>query len=264
MKTFFELRGKLSDKARLVTQVTGLLLLLGLWSMVTALELVPKSLFPSPLSVLKSFSELHFNDGLIRNLLYSLQLNMVGYVEAVLICIPIGMLIGLFPIANGLFSRPVDALRFVPLTAVTGLFIAWFGIDDFMKVQFLAFGIIVYLLPIVALRVSEVEDVYQQTAYTLGATKWQTIRKVFIPSVLAKLSDDIRVIVAISWTYIIVAEMMNKSGGIGALAHTAARQSRIDKVFALLFIIVLIGFLQDLAFRWLDKLIFKFKHVKAK
>lgn len=263
MSNFFELRGKLSNKQRLATQVAGLFILILSWFLVTYLELVPQTIFPSPISVLTSISELHFNDGLIRNLMYSIQLNIIGYLEAILICIPLGMAIGLFPLVNGLFNRPVDALRFVPLTAVTGLFIAWFGIEINMKIQFLAFGIMVYLLPIVAQRVSEVEDVFQQTAYTLGATKWQTIRKVFLPAVLAKLSDDIRVIVAISWTYIIVAEMMNKTGGIGALAHTAARQSRIDKVFALLFIIVLIGFLQDLAFRWIDRLVFKHKYAKG-
>src|SRR5690606_13422094 len=123
-------------------------------------------------------------------------------IEAVLICIPIGFTIGLFPIFRGMFSKQVNAIRFVPLTAVTGLFIAWFGIENNMKIQFLAFGIIVYLLPVVVQRVYDVEEVYQQTAFTLGASKWQTIKSVFVPSVFSKLFDDIRVLVAISWTYI--------------------------------------------------------------
>ena len=155
-------------------------------------------------------------------------------------------------------------MRFVPLTAMTGLFIAWFGIENNMKVQFLSFGIIVYLLPVVAQRVLEVEEVYVQTIYTLGANSWKTIRHVYIPYVFSKIFDDIRVLVAISWTYIIVAELINKSGGIGALIFTASRQSRIDKVFAILFLIIAIGFIQDKIFAWLDKKLFPFKYVSSK
>jgi NitT/TauT family transport system permease protein len=160
-----------------------------------------------------------------------------------------------------LFGKPVDALRFVPLTALTGLFIAWFGIDMNMKVQFLAFGIIVYLLPVVMQRINEVDKVYPQTSYTLGAIKWQTIKSVYFPAVMSKVSDDIRVLTAISWTYIIVPEMINSNGGIGALIFKSARQSRLDKVFAILILIVIIGFLQDRLFKFLDKIIFPHKYI---
>jgi NitT/TauT family transport system permease protein len=69
------------------------------------------------------------------------------------------------------------------------------------------------------------------------------------------------VLTAISWTYIIVAELVNKTGGVGALIFTAARQSRLDKVFAVLFVIIIIGILQDKLFQWLDKKLFPFKHI---
>jgi NitT/TauT family transport system permease protein len=129
-----------------------------------------------------------------------------------------------------------------------------------MKIQFLSFGIFVYLLPVVVQRVDEVETVYLDTVYTLGASRWQTIRTVFIPLVFSKLSDDIRVLTAISWTYLIVAELVNKTSGLGALSFTAARQSRVDKVFAILLLIIVIGIIQDKAFKYFDKLLFGFKY----
>ena len=228
---------------------------------VTQQNWISNSLLPSPVEVVTSLGELYTQNNLLSNLLYSLYLNLAGYLLAVLIAIPIGFLIGLFPLFKALFSRNVDALRFVPLTAVTGLFIAWFGLGSSMKVTFLAFGIIVYLLPVVVQRILEVEDVYVQTAYTLGATKWQRIKSVFIPAVLSRVSDDIRVLVAISWTYIIVTEVVNaNSGGIGALAFKMARQSQIDKVFAILLVIIIVGFLQDLLFKLIDRLLFDFKY----
>jgi NitT/TauT family transport system permease protein len=256
----FELRGTLDKKTQATIGIVGGLFLLFVWYLITAINLVPPTLLPSPIAVITCLPELHFDDAMVRQLGRSMYLNFMGYIEAVVVCIPLGFLIGLFPLFKGLFAKPVDAIRFIPLTAITGLFIVWFGIFDMMKIQFLAFGIIVYLLPVVVQRVEQVENVYQQTAFTLGATRWQTIKTVFFPAVFSKLFDDIRVLVAISWTYIIVAEMVNNNGGIGAMLFTSARQSRIDKVFALLFVIVVVGFIQDIIFKVLDKQFFPYKH----
>ena len=261
MKKFFKLRGELSKKTESTIGITGLVLILSIWYLITSLGWVPQSILPNPLDVLVSYKELHFDDFLIKNMLYSLKLNYLGYIEAILIAIPLGFIIGLFPLFRALLGKYVDSSRFIPLTAITGLFIAWFGIYDNMKVQFLAFGIFVYLLPIVVQRIGEVEKVYVQAAHTLGGSRWQIIKSVFLPAVLAKLFDDIRVIVAISWTYIIVAEMVNNTGGIGSMIFIAARQSRPEKVFALLFVIIIIGILQDKLFNWLDKKLFPHKHL---
>jgi ABC-type nitrate/sulfonate/bicarbonate transport system permease component len=186
---------------------------------------------------------------------------LAGYLESVFLAIPIGFIIGLWPFFRGSFQRGVDAIRFVPLTAVTGLFIVWFGLGTEMKVHFLAFGIFIYLLPVVVQRIDEVQNVYLKTVYTLGATDWQMIRTVYIPSVISRLSDDIRVLTAISWTYIIIAEAKGNQGGIGALLwRVGERQGRVDKVFAILLLIIFIGILQDKLFTYLDKEFFPYKY----
>ena len=261
MQSLFAIRGELSERMSLALQGLGVLLLVSLWWALSAFGLVSPQLLPPPLKVIQTFPELHFHDAMVRNLFYSMYLNGLGYIEAIAVCLPLGFLIGLFPLFKGLFSKPVDAIRFIPLTAITGLFIAWFGIEDTMKAQFLAFGIVVYLLPVVVQRVSEVPEVYQQTSFTLGASKGQMFRTVFFPHVLGQLINDIRVLVAISWTYVIVAEMVNNTGGIGGMLFISARQGRIDKVFALLFVIVFVGFIQDKLFQWLDKAVFPYKYV---
>lgn len=218
-------------------------------------------LLPSPIKVLKSFPELNREDDIIGNTFLSIKLNLLGYLVAILVAIPAGFLLGLIPLFRGLFSRIIDSYRFIPLTAVTGIFIMWLGLGNQMKVAFLAFGIIVYLIPVVVQRIDQVQKVYLNTVFTLGATPWQTIKTVYIPSVLSKLIDDIRVLTAISWTYITIVEMLNKGGGIGELIWTAKRQSRIDKAFAILIIIVLIGVLQDRLFILIDKMLFPHKHI---
>jgi len=264
MNKFFALRGELPKKTATIIFYAGLATLVFLWWAITAFTKISPTLLPSPAKVLASFNELHFQDALVRNTIYSVKLNLLGYMEAIAVAVPIGFLIGLFPLFRDMFRRHLDAIRFIPLTAVTGLFIAWFGIEDNMKVQFLAFGIIVYLLPVVVQRIQEVDNVYAQTVQTLSTKQWHIIKKVFIPAVLSKVYEDIRVLVAISWTYIIVAEMVNKSGGIGAMAYLAARQSRVDKVFALLVVIILIGIIQDRLFMLLDRVLFPYKYKKEK
>lgn len=221
------------------------------------------SALPTPVKVFESFKELHQEDYLVYNSLKSIWLNLLGYLLAIGISIPLGFVLGLIPLFRGLFNKVFDALRFIPLTAVTGIFVMWMGLDSPMKVAFLAFGIMVYLVPVVVQRIDEVQTVYLRTVFTLGANSWQTIKSVYIPSVLSRLSDDIRVLTAISWTYITIAEMLNKSGGIGELIWIAKRQSRIDKAFAVLIVIVLIGIFQDRIFKWLDRLFFPYKHLNS-
>jgi NitT/TauT family transport system permease protein len=219
-------------------------------------------LLPTPARVVKAYPELIREDKLVDNALHSIWLNLKGYFWAVFISVPLGFLIGLIPMFRGLFSKQVDAMRFLPLTALTGLFIIWFGIEDQMKVAFLAFGIIVFLLPVVVQRIDEVKDVYLKTVFTLGATNWQTIKTVYLPSVLSALMDDIRVLTAISWTYIIIAELINRQLGVGGLIYLKSRQGQIDKVFGILIVIIFIGFLQDRLFIYLDRRLFTHKYYK--
>jgi len=263
IKKYFELRGKLSKIETIIIGLIGLCLVFLLWHLSTSLGWVEEKIIPSPFKVFGSFSELHNEDYLIMNSYQSVKLNFWGYLKAILWSIPIGFIIGLFPLTRALLSNYVTAARFLPLSALVGMFILWFGIEDEMKVNFLAFGIMVYLIPVIVQRIDEVNKTYIDMIYTLGAKKWQTIRNVFLPAVLSKVSDDIRVLVAISWTYIIIAEMVNKEGGIGAMIFTSARQSRVDKVFAILIVIIVIGFLQDKLFKLLDRIIFPHKHIKS-
>lgn len=219
---------------------------------------------PLPTQVVASYPRLVKKDNLFFNAFRSVWLNFQGYFWAVLLCVPIGFVVGLFPMFRGLFSKPVDALRYLPLTALIGVFIIWFGIYDEMKVAFLAFGIIVFLLPTVISRIDDVEDVYLQTVFTLGASKWQTIKSVYFPAVMSRLLDDIRVLTAVSWTYIIVAEYINKDGGgLGALIYIKRRLQQVPDMFAIILVIVLIGFLQDQIFAYLGKRLFPFRHYKT-
>lgn len=260
MQKLFQLRGKLPEKDNIIIGLIGFIIMLSLWQIITHLNFISSHILPSPLNVLKSLKELHFDDFIVRNAVYSISLNYAGYLIAILFAIPLGYFIGLFPFMEALFSKYVDALRYVPLAACTGLFISWFGLSDLMKILFLAAGIFVYLLPVVTVRIKEVDSVLDQTAITMGASVWQRIFTVFLPGAMSAIFTDIRVLVAISWTYITIAELLNNTGGIGAMSYTAYREGRPDKVIAILLVIVVIGVVQDKIFKLLEKILFPHKY----
>jgi NitT/TauT family transport system permease protein len=77
---------------------------------------------------------------------------------------------------------------------------------------------------------------------------------------MSKIFDDIRVITAISWSYIIVIESIAKDLGVGAMIATAGRQGRTDWIFAALVAIIFIGYLTDVFFIILDKFYYPHKY----
>jgi NitT/TauT family transport system permease protein len=267
LKWLFALRGTLTKKQSILLTIAGLLFFLAIWLLLTSGSepIMKKSSLPHPLRVLTAFGELYRDNELIMNMMRSIGLNLGGYIKAIGYALPVGFIIGLVPLFRGAFQKVVDAIRFLPLTALTILFIIWFGIYTEAKINFLAFGIFIYLLPIVIQRIDEVDDVYLKTVYTLGAGYWQTIWSVYIPAVVSKLSDDIRILTAISWTYIIVAETSADQGGLGSLIfRTGQRMGRVDKTFACLILILIIGIFQDRIFSYLDRKFFPYKYqVKA-
>lgn len=260
MKNIFKLEGEISKKTSLTISILGALFLLLIWHIITKFNFVSHLILPSPFKVLSSYSDLYSNQQLMHNAWFSIKLNLLGYVEAVLISLPLGFLMGLIPFFRSLISQYFNAFRFLPLPAITGIFVACFGIEIGMKVHFLSFGIMLYLIPVIVQRIDEVESIHKQTIITLGAKSWHKIRHLYFPYVMSKISDDIRVLVAISWTYIVIVELLNKEGGLGAMIFTSSKQSRTEEIYALVLLIIIFGYLQDLLFKKIDKFVFPYKY----
>jgi len=259
-KKSFELRGQYPKPTITKISIIGLIFILGLWELVATLNGSVSKLLPTPSEIVMIMPVLFTQNNIMHDIWLSVERNLWAYYKAIIYVLPVGFLIGLFPILRALFSKYVDAIRFVPLAAVTGVFILWFGIGEEVKINFLAFSIFVYLLPVVIQRIDEVDSVYLQTAKTMGASKWQMITTIFIPAVFSKLFSDIGVMVAISWTYLIIAEMINGDGGLGYRIQVLGRQSNTEGVFAVLIIIIVLGVIQDFGFKLLDRIFFKHKY----
>jgi NitT/TauT family transport system permease protein len=254
-----EIRKPLSNHKARVLALAGLATFLGSWALISYTEFIPNVILPSPTDVVRAFPVLHFEHALVRGAGWSIWRVTMGFVLAALCAIPLGLLMGTFPPIKHFFAPILDPLRFLPISALVPLTIVWFGIEEMQKITFLFLGIVVYLLPLVVEAVEGVDEVYLQTATTLGASKGQIVRLVLIPGSLPALAEALRVMNGIGWTYVILAEVINARYGLGALITVAGKRSHVDQIFALVIVILVIGVASDFMIRWLNRRLFFWK-----
>ncbi len=254
-----EIRQAISNQKARSLALAGLAVFLGSWAVISYTEIIPNVILPSPTDVLRAFPVLHFEEALVRSAGWSIYRVTMGFVLAALVAIPLGLLMGTFPPVKHFFAPVLDPLRFLPISALVPLTIVWFGIEEMQKIIFLFLGIFVYLLPLVVEAVEGVDDVYLQTATTLGASKSQIVRHVLIPGSVPAIAEALRVMNGIGWTYVILAEVINAHYGLGALITVAGKRSHVDQIFALVIVILVIGVVSDFLIRFVNRRLFSWK-----
>jgi NitT/TauT family transport system permease protein len=246
------------QKARALA-LAGLLSFLGVWCVLSYAGIIPAVILPSPTEVLRAFPVLHFEEALVRSAGWSLYRVGMGFVLSAVVAIPLGLLMGTFPAVKHFLSPLVDPLRFLPISALVPLFLVWFGIEETMKIMLLFVGTFVYLLPLVVEAVENVDDVYLQTATTLGASRGQLVRHVLVPGSLPAIGEALRVMNGIGWTYVILAEIVNARLGLGHIITVAGKRSHVDQIFAGVLVILFIGVVTDWMIRMANKHLFAWK-----
>ena len=98
-----------------------------------------------------------------------------------------------------------------------------------------------------------------QTARTLGAGRFQVVLTVLVPAAAPDIFDSFRVMNAISWTYVILAEFVNTRSGLGYQIQLAGNHLHIDEVFAGILIIGVIGLMSDALIRFFGSLLFPWR-----
>lgn len=249
---------KSNNYERYAGSVSSLIMIIG-WIGLSYGKVVSRLILPTPTAVIKAFGSLWIENYLFLSFLASIFRIVAGMGLAVLFCFVMGILMGTFPAIKSFFTPLLSQNRYLPVAALVPLFIVWFGIGDMMKIMLLFIGITFYLLPLIVDAVEQVSKVLVEVAYTLKASKWNVIRFVIIPLALPEIVQKVRVVTALSWTYLIIAEMINAQYGLGQLIYTASKYSRTDQVFAVLTIILFIGVLWDKILSFLYRTFFKWK-----
>src|SRR5258706_15346362 len=99
-------------------QLSGWLILFIVWWLVTNFGIINNHVMPTPQKTWHSFLEMKSDDNLMSNILFSLRINVIGYLKCIAAALIVGFAIGLSPKVRRMFSQQVNALRFVPITAL--------------------------------------------------------------------------------------------------------------------------------------------------
>jgi NitT/TauT family transport system permease protein len=258
-KDFFALREPLSSGTAAALGFVAPTFVLAAWCIASYGRLAPPDFLPSPTEVLRGTLQLFIEHDLWGAIWISTRRIGIAFLLASAVALPLGVLMGAFEPINRLCEPIMAPLRYMPISAFIPLLILWFGIYEGEKIAFLFIGVFVYLLPVVVQAIRAVPEELVQTARTLGASKLQVVFTVLVPSSLPEIFDSFRVMNAISWTYVILAEAVNPEHGLGYMVELARTHQKAAWSFAGLLVIGGIGLLTDFIIRTLSSMIFRWR-----
>jgi NitT/TauT family transport system permease protein len=226
--------------------LVGLLGFVAIWGLITSTGLVRAAFLPSPLDTLQAMGRMVADGSLFREGWASLQRVLLAVTLSAAVGIPIGILMGAFGRMEGLLKWLVFPFRSAPITAFIPVFMLFFGIEESMKVWFLFFGTVVYIIPMTFDAIRAVPEQYVDAAVDFGFSPWGTLVHFVFPAAWPRIFDAIKVCTGIAWTYLVAAEIVNVTTGLGAVVQQAQRFQNTPKVYAGILFILLIGNATDL------------------
>jgi NitT/TauT family transport system permease protein len=259
----FALREPLPRRLGFALGLVAPAVVLGAWCITTYGGLAPPDFLPSPSEVVRGTLQLFIGYDLGPAILVSTRRIALAFLLASAVALPLGVLMGAFEPVNRVFEPIMAPLRYMPISAFIPLLILWFGIYEKEKVAFLFLGVFVYLLPVVVSAIRTIPEELVQTALTLGASRLQVVRTVLVPAALPEIFDSFRVMNAISWTYVILAEAVNPERGLGYMVELARSHQKASWSFAGLLVIGGIGLLTDGVIRGVSGALFRWREKAA-
>ena len=239
-----------------ISTLTLIALLLVWWSTTTAGLIAPLFL-PSPQAVLGKFWQVStsgFMDSTLwQHLAASLGRVVCALLAAVVLAIPTGIAIGLSRIAQGMLDPLIELYRPVPPLAYLPLIVIWFGIGELSKVLLIFLAIFAPIAIATAGGVRQVSQNRLRAAQSLGATRWQLLRFVVLPSAVPDILTGIRIGLGTGWSTLVAAELVAATSGLGFMVQSAAQFLVTDVVILGIAVIAIIAFALELSLRALSR-----------
>lgn len=266
MARWLKLREEPGTAGRMAMAGACLALILLAWWAATRGEAEQRLISPgtlgSPSEVFGSFKSLWFERALSRNAMVSLWRVVQGFGLALLVGVPLGILAGCFP-AFRAFLAPLTVFgRNVPVAAMIPLTIVWFGIDESQKVMFIFIACVAFVIFDAIESIFQVDQKYLDTAYTLGASRWQIIGKVLVPLALPSIFNSARLLFGLGFGYIILAEGINQDRGIGTLIFISQKRGLYEHVYLSLIALALLAYVIDRLLYGIGTLLFPYRYRK--
>lgn len=251
--------------SRLQALISGLLiwaLFFGIWVLATRAGWVNALLVPPPGDVITSLWDLFANRGFGWDVLISITRVIVAFALACAVAIPLGVGAGSFPAIEAMVMPFVSAWRYLPAPSFIPILLMWFGTGEAPKLALLFIGVVFFLITLVVDHTKNVRKELIETALTLGASRSVTVGRVIFPAVLPDIMVAMRQMLAMAWTYLVIAEIVASTTGIGAMMMRARRFLNTDEILAGIIVIGALGLLFDLAFAALHRAAFPYLRVR--
>ena len=245
-----------SPGAKVALGISFFALFFGVWAFATLGGYVSKTFLADPLTMVRSGLDLLVKQGFAYDIGMTVWRVLGGFLIAAALATPIGILMGAYKPIEALLEPFVSFARYLPASAFIPLLILWAGIGEAQKLAVIFIGSFFQLILMIAVSVGNTRRDLVEAAYTLGAKDSGVVTRVLLPSASPELAETLRMVLGWAWTYVIVAELIGASNGIGHMITDSQALMATDQIIFGIIVIGLIGLITDIAFKTLNRWLF--------
>lgn len=248
-----------SPAAKTALGIAFFVLFFALWAVATLGGFVPKIFLADPLTMLRDGMTLITDHGFLKDIGVTIWRVVGGFVLAALVAVPLGVAMGAYKPVEAFLEPFVSFARYLPASAFIPLLILWAGIGETQKLLVIFIGSVFQLILMVAVAVGGTRRDLVEAAYTLGARDRGIVRRVLIPMNAPEIAEILRLVLGWAWTYVIVAELIGSSAGIGHMIIDSQALLATGQMIFGIIVIGIIGLISDFAFKWLNRSLFPWR-----
>ena len=246
----------ISRRRRVALGLAFFVLFFLVWAAATLGGLVPKTFLADPLTMLREGWNLFAKYGFAGDVAITIWRVVGGFILAAVVAVPLGVAMGAYKPIEAFFEPFVSFARYLPASAFIPLLILWAGIGEMQKLLVIFIGSFFQIVLMVAVTVSSTRRDLVEAAYTLGADARGIVRRVLLPSSAPAIAETLRLVLGWAWTYVIVAELIGASSGIGHMITDSQALLNTGQIIFGIIVIGVIGLISDFLFKWGNQKLF--------
>lgn len=221
------------------------LALLGVWQLATMFQWVPAFKLPSPTSVVVAAVDLAERGLLGEYVAISTQRVFLGFVIGAVAGLVFGAAVGLSRFVDGFLAPTIGAARAVPSLAWVPLLILYLGFGEDSKVTLVAIGALFPVYTTVAGALRHVDPNVVEMGRAFGYHRLRLLATVQLPAVIPSIVSGLRLALAQAWLFLVAAELLGSTMGVGFLLIESQNNGRVDRLFLAIVVLAILGKLTD-------------------
>ncbi|MEJ0095912.1 MAG: ABC transporter permease [Methylocella sp.] len=229
-----------------------------LWFAASEANLVRPIFLPSPSSVMAQLGKLAANGTLWSDLTVSVYRIVVGFALASIMAIPIGALVGSYRTWEAAIEPLVDFIRYMPVVAFVPLSILWVGTGDGQKFLIIWIGTFFQQVLLIMDNVKRVPSDFIGLGRTLGLSDRQILMRIVLPSAMPGIWDTLRISLGWAWTWLVVAELVAATSGLGYRIVVAQRFFQTNTIFGYILLLGFLGLVTDQIMKGIANVLFRY------